>query len=271
MSKEKKIYSHSKLSTFENCPLKFKFRYIDKIIPEIESTIESHLGKSVHNTLEWLYLQIKENKIPTIEELIIYYSKDWTKKFSEDIAIIKKELTEKDYFNKGVQFILDYYNKNHPFEDGTLELEKEISLELENGARLRGFIDRLAYNKAKDEFEVHDYKTANNMPSKEQVENDRQLALYSIAIKELFGEDKDVSLIWHYLAHNQKIISRRTNEQLEELKKEIIELINKIENTEEFYPNVSKLCDWCEYKSICPEFNKEENQIKETQQNLDIW
>jgi len=54
------IYSHSKLSTFEKCPLKFKFRYIDKIIPEIQKSIESHLGSSVHDALEWLYIQVKQ-------------------------------------------------------------------------------------------------------------------------------------------------------------------------------------------------------------------
>ena len=50
------IYSHSRLSTFEQCPFKFKLRYIDKIIPEIENTIESFLGGIVHETLEWIYL-----------------------------------------------------------------------------------------------------------------------------------------------------------------------------------------------------------------------
>ncbi|MEJ2267603.1 MAG: PD-(D/E)XK nuclease family protein, partial [Nanoarchaeota archaeon] len=79
-------------------------------------------------------------------------------------------------------------------------------------------------------------------------------ALYSIAIKELFGQDKNVLLIWHYLAHNMKIISQRTNKQLEKLKQQIIQLIDKIESTTEFPPNKTILCNWCEYKSICPLF-----------------
>ena len=28
------VYSHSRLSTFEQCPLKFKFRYIDYVEPD---------------------------------------------------------------------------------------------------------------------------------------------------------------------------------------------------------------------------------------------
>jgi putative RecB family exonuclease len=244
-------YSHSKLSTFEQCPLKFKYRYIDKIIPEIEKSIESHLGTAVHEVLEWIYTEVKDNqKVPTLDNVIVCYTEAWQKGYSEKLVIVKKEITAKDYFNKGIQFLIDYYSKHEPFNDGTIEIEKEISIEL-NGHKITGFIDRLVHNIETGEYEIHDYKTANSLPSKEKIEEDRQLALYSIAIKEKFGKDKSVCLVWHYLAHNQKICSKRTNEQLEQLKKETIELIKKIEATTEFPANKSMLCSWCEYKQTC--------------------
>jgi len=37
----------------------------------------------------------------------------------------------------------------------------------------------------------------------------------------------------------------------EELKKNTIQLIDTIENAEEFPTNPSKLCEWCKFKSIC--------------------
>lgn len=244
-------YSHSKLSTFEQCPLKFKYRYIDQIIPEIEKSIEAHLGTAVHDTLEWIYTQVKDNKkVPTLDEVIIYYSEAWKKDFSNKLVIVKKELTAKDYYNKGIRFLIDYYSEHAPFDDGTIELEKEINITIDNH-NITGFIDRLVHNIETGEYEIHDYKTSNTLPSQEKIEEDRQLALYSIAIKEIFGQDKEVCLIWHYLAHNQKICSRRTNDQLEQLKKETLELIQKIESTTEFPPNKSTLCDWCEYKPMC--------------------
>jgi len=267
-----KTYSHSRLSSFEQCPLKFKFKYIDKIPPEIEHTIESHLGSCVHNTLEWLYNQVMNKHIPTIDEMITTYAVKWQDSYSENTLIVKKELTQKDYFNKGVQFLLDYYNKHKPFDENTLEIEKriEISLDSEGKYKIQGFIDRLVYNLKTNEYEIHDYKTGNFLPRKEKFDNDRQLALYSIAIKETFGEEKDVCLIWHYLAHNKKICSRRTNEQLAQLKKETLALIEKIEATQEFPAKKSALCNWCEYKIVCPEFGgfppKNDKQIE-----LDIF
>ncbi len=269
------IYSHSRLSTFEQCRLKFKYRYIDKIIT-IEKSIETFLGKIVHNILEWLYRQVKENKIPTIDEVITYYSNNWEANYKSTIKIVKAEFTVKDYFNKGIQFLLGYYMKHKPFKDNTLEIEKRIVIDLDEKGeyKIQGFIDRLVHNLEKDEFEIHDYKTGKNLPTKEKIENDRQLALYSIAIKELHGKDKEVLLIWHYLAHNQKIVSRRTNEQLQQLKEETINLIKEIESTTKFPPKKSILCNWCEYKSMCSKFNKDrkiQEFVEEKEEKLDIW
>ena len=36
-------YSHSKIDTFENCKLKYKFRYIDRVEVDLENTVEAFL------------------------------------------------------------------------------------------------------------------------------------------------------------------------------------------------------------------------------------
>jgi putative RecB family exonuclease len=280
------VYSHSRLSSFEQCPLKFKYRYLDKIKPDVEDSIESHLGKAVHATLEWLYMEVKKNILPSIEDIIKYYSEEWEKTFNPETRIVRKNMSAKDYFNKGVQFLVDYYMKHKPFNDGTLEVEKRIAIDLdqEGKYKIRGFIDRLVYNLKEKRYEIHDYKTANMLPTQEKMDQDRQLALYSIAIKDIHGYDKEVVLIWHYLAHNTKIISKRTNEQLAALKRQTIALIDTVENATEFPHYISALCGWCEYKTMCPAFGgkqlerqkkikdfAEEEEERNKEGQLDIW
>ncbi len=264
-----KIYSHSKLSTFEQCPLKFKFRYIDKLKPDVEQTIEGFLGTKVHETLEWIYREIlnKKNTELTLDEIIKYYALSWNKDYLDTIKIVKKESTPEDYFNKGIKFLIDYFISNKPFKDNTIEIEKKIFIDLNNQTKLIGYIDRLVHHKDTNVFEIHDYKTSGTLKSQEELDKDRQLALYSIAIIENFNA-KDVHLIWHFLDFNKKIISKRTPEQLNELKKEIIKLIEKIESTKEFSPQPSCLCSWCEFQSYCPITNKQNNFKKEFQSTL---
>jgi putative RecB family exonuclease len=257
------IYSYSRLETFEKCKLKFKYRYIDNIIPEIPKSIEAHLGTIVHETLEWFYTQTMASIIPSMDDVILHYSEKWTEQYVPEILIVNRYMTEKDYFNKGMNFLIDYYYKHQPFKEKTIATEKKIEIILDETGdkKMVGFIDRLVHNEEKDEFEIHDYKTANTLPSKEELQNNRQLALYSIAVKEEFGKEKNVKLIWHYLAHNENICIIKTNEDLENLKAEVIALINEIENTKQFPPNPSRLCDWCEYKNICTSYSGQKKLI----------
>lgn len=266
-------FSHSKLQSFEQCAYKYKLKYIYKIKPEIEKSIESHLGSATHDALEWLYIEVLKNHIPELDEVIAKYIRTWNKDFSDKILIVKKEFTHKDYFDKGVKFIIDYYIKHKPFNDGTLETEKQIWVNLEKDYphKIIGYIDRLSYNSETKEYEIHDYKTANWLPDQKKLDQDRQLALYSIGIKQLLGDQHNVKLIWHYLKHNTKVTSERTPEQLTQLKKDIINQIAKIESNTEWNTNKMILCNWCEYKGMCKAHENKlpkEFQEKENQQTL---
>jgi putative RecB family exonuclease len=251
-------YSHSKLETFENCRLRYKYKYVDKIVPEIPKSIEAHLGTMVHETLEWLYTKVMEKIIPSITDVIDFYSGRWCENLPKDFLIVRKEMKSEDYFNRGVEFLVNYYLKHQPFTDNTIATEEKIEMNLDETGekKLIGYIDRLVHNVDKNEIEIHDYKTSASVMSKDKIENSRQLALYSLAMKEIFGKEKKVSMVWHFLAHDMKISISRTNEQLESLRKEVLELINYIEQTTDFPANKSRLCDWCEYRNICEAWGK---------------
>ena len=247
------IYSHSRLSTFEQCPLKFKFRYIDKLKPDIQQSIEGFLGNKVHDVLEWIYNESAKGRTFELDEIIEFYIKNWHNDLNSDIKIVKEEYDSEYYFNQGIKFLIDYFLKYSPFKDNTIACEKRIfiNLDSEGKYRMQGFIDRLVHNKETNIFEIHDYKTGSFLKSQEELDKDRQLALYSIGIRNLFDDVSDVHLVWHFLAHNTKMTSQRTLEQLENLKQEIIQLINKIESATEFPPGPSILCKWCDFRSYC--------------------
>jgi len=184
------IYSHSRLSSFEQCPLKYKFRYIDHLEPEVEQTIEGFLGNMVHETLEWIYNQVKEGTTPDLDNVIDYYINLWNKNFNNEIKITREENDAEHYFNMGIKFVIDYFLAHSPFKDNTIAIEHKIliSLDPEGKYLIQGYIDRLVHHKESNIFEIHDYKTGNSIKSQEDLDKDRQLALYSLGIKNSFPD-----------------------------------------------------------------------------------
>jgi len=247
------LYSHSRLSTFEQCPLKYRLHYIEKVKPDFENTIEAFMGSMVHDTLEKLYKDLKFKRMNTLAELLDFYNNVWKENFSDNIDIVRKEYSADNYKKMGEQFITDYYEKHKPFDDSkTVGLETQYTAKLNDHHRIHIRIDRLAIKNGV--FEIHDYKTANNLPTQEKADKDRQLAVYAFGLKQMYPDSKKIRLIWHYLAFNKMLVSERTDRQLHEMKQQILSLIKDIESCKEFKPVQSALCGWCQYRSKCPNF-----------------
>ncbi len=99
-------YSYSRLATFEDCPLKYKFNYLDRIKREEES-IEAFLGSRFHETMEKLYREL-QFRVYSLEELLDYYDEQWSKNYHSHILLVKKERSIDDYKNLGCRCIKDY-------------------------------------------------------------------------------------------------------------------------------------------------------------------
>ncbi len=245
-------YSHSQMSKFEQCPLQYKFIYLDGIKRE-EEGVEAFLGQRFHDAMEWLYRE-RAFRVVSLEELLDYFEKDWAARWHAEVRIRKRGRAPDDYRLLGRRFIEDYYKRHHPFDEGrVLGLERHIRFPLDDQGRYRckGIIDRLML--APDgAFEIHDYKTGSDLPEQRALDEDRQLALYQIGVQKLWPEAKEVRLVWHEVAFDLEMRSTRTPEALEKLKADVAALIDRIETESEFAPRESALCDWCAYWDLCP-------------------
>ncbi len=248
------LYSHSRLSTYETCPLKYKLQYIERPNVVKEEGIEAFLGKRVHAALEKLYRNLRYSRLITADELLNYYNNQWSKNWNDSVAIAKKDLTADNYKDTGIKCIRKYYQRHAPFENGvTIGIEEKITFPLSEDGKyaIQGYIDRL--DRTRDNiYEIHDYKTSGSLPLQEHLDDDRQLALYEIGIRKKYPDVREVKLIWHYLMFDMELSSERTSEQIEDLRKETIALIDAIEADKEFKHKESNLCGWCDYWAYCP-------------------
>jgi len=291
------VYSHSRLSCYEQCPQKFKLQYIDKVETEVEESVEAFLGIRVHETLEKLHRDLQHQKMNSLEELLVFLQAEWKKNWSDNIVIVNNEYNQENYLKMAEKYVTDYYNRYKPFDkEKTVALEERILIDLDDAGtyKLQGYIDRLTETKD-GYYEIHDYKTNSRLPLADYIKSDRQLALYMIGVKNNYPDVKNVRLIWHFLKFDKEIDSTRTDEELEKLKLDTIQLIDTIEDDEAFLAKSSLLCDWCEFKSVCRQWShlykiqeKSENEYladsgvalvnryaelktKEKQVNLDLY
>jgi putative RecB family exonuclease len=190
------------------------------------------------------------------DEILAFYQQKWDEGYTPQMRIVRLGTTAKTYLEIGRRMLLTYHRSFYPFtQSTTLELEQKFVYPLSENQEIRGVIDRLA--RAGDgSLEIHDYKTSRRLPNSSQVTSDTQLALYELALRHRWPEVRQISLIWHYLAFDKEIQITKTAQQLEAIKQNTLGLIKRIESTASYPTQVTPLCDWCEYKEICPAMDK---------------
>jgi len=251
------VYSHSRLSCYEQCPQKFKLQYIDKIETEVEESVEAFLGSRVHEALEKLYRDLQHQKENILDELLSFFENEWNTNWNDDIVIVNDVYGPENYLKMGRKYISDYYKRYHPFNQGkTVALEELIRITLDDDGdyKLQGFIDRLTETRD-GYYEIHDYKTNSRLPLPDYLRTDRQLALYMIGVQNQYPDVKDVRLIWHFLKFDKEVDSTRTEKELAELKQRTIQLIDQIDSESDYKASPGGLCDWCEFQSICRQWS----------------
>jgi putative RecB family exonuclease len=248
------VFSISRIGTFRSCPRQYKFAYIEKPPVEYEDSVEAFLGSRVHEALEKLYRDKRHEKPLSLEELVESFNQAWKDRWSERVLIVRKDYCQENYRLMGERFLSDYYRRYAPFERGRvvgLETQETVPLDDEGRVHLHVRIDRLV-DMGDGLYEVHDYKTSSGLPAQAELDQDIQLAAYSLWVRHRFKDFRRVRLVWHYLAFDKELDSWRTDEELEKLRQELLREISTILGATDFPPQESRLCSWCLYRSLCP-------------------
>lgn len=234
--------SYSEISTYQNCPLQYRFRYVEGR-PTAPSASLS-FGKSVHDALEWLYSAPTPDP-PLLEQLVEHLEAGW---ISEGYSSSEEEAR---YFYQARAALEQFYRKNvlnNP-EGFRLPAALEYKFRVDLGfCELSGVIDRL--DKEPDGgFEIIDYKTNRRLPPSRRLDEDLQLPLYHIAAERIW--DVQVNKVtFHYVLLDHKHSFYVTPERVREALSEVERVSRSIES-EEFAPCRNNLCPWCDFLDEC--------------------
>jgi CRISPR/Cas system-associated exonuclease Cas4 (RecB family) len=246
-------FSFSGLSTFKSCPRAFEYRYIKKL-PEAFSSIEAHMGTSVHETLEWAYTQRQEESEPVLDAALEQYKQYWNSGDFNTIKIVKEEKSREDYFTMGLQFIISYFQRVFPYDKSTtLYLEHQFQVPLgaagQGGEEFiyRGVIDRISKN-PDGTLRVTDYKTGKVGSPLDNL----QLPSYAMYVF-LHNIDPAVELCIEDLREQRTVVVPYARKEVKNVKDQLLCEIQGIDKTDAdaFVARPSILCLWCGYNTVC--------------------
>ncbi|HVS68550.1 MAG TPA: PD-(D/E)XK nuclease family protein [Mycobacteriales bacterium] len=247
--------SPSRALDFKNCALLYRFRVIDRL-PEPPS-LDAARGTVVHGVLERLF------DLPAGDRTIAAACDDvepgWRSLLDEApelAALVADAPGGLEALIASTRELLDsYFALEDPQRLEPAEREVLVETLLPSGIHLKGFVDRLDRSPAGD-LRVVDYKTGKSPSEAFEGKALFQLRFYALVLWRSTGVLP--RLLRLYYLRDREVLDYQPDEGdltgLERQLDAIASAIEKARETGDWRHKPSKLCSWCSFQSLCPEF-----------------
>ncbi|MBF6463571.1 RecB family exonuclease [Nocardia beijingensis] len=252
-SRARPALSPSRATDFKQCPLKYRFRAIDRI-PERPS-IHAVRGTVVHAVLEDLYGLPAAERVPERADALVPSA--WARVRGEQPEVAELIAGERlDAFLGEVRALVRrYYRLEDPTRFDPESREARVEVELDDGALLRGFVDRIDVAPS-GALRVVDYKTGRVPGLTQETTALFQLKFYALVVLRTRGL-VPAQLRLLYLADEQILTYAPDEQELLRFERTLSALWAAIREagwTGDFPPNPSRMCSFCDYKPLCPAY-----------------
>ncbi|HUY65895.1 MAG TPA: PD-(D/E)XK nuclease family protein [Acidimicrobiales bacterium] len=251
--------SPSKVSSFRDCALAFRFNSIDHL-PE-EPTVWTVKGTLVHRALEELFWRCPRGmRSPAAAAAEL--DRAWSE-LKDDPEYLALHLTRDDadrFRSEAAALVQNYFALEDPNEITPVGIE--LMLEARVGSmRLRGIIDRL--DRTPDgELVVIDYKTG-RAPS-QAYEQSKLIGvhIYALLCQEVLGQRPAQVKLLH-LKEPVAITAEPSDQAVRGQRVKATAIWSAIEQAcrnDDFRPRPSPLCNYCRFREFCPAFGGDPDQ-----------
>jgi putative RecB family exonuclease len=247
--------SPSRASDFMTCPLLYRYRTIDRL-PE-EPSADALRGTLVHKVLEDLFDLPSQTRTPDqARDLLV---PTWEALLEADPGLAElftEEGRDVAEWLGSCRSVLDrYFTLEDPRRLEPAERELYVETLLDSRLLLRGFVDRLDI--APDgAIRVVDYKSGRSPSEMFEAKALFQMKFYALVIWRTRGV-VPAMLQLIYLGNGEMVryVPDEADLLATERKVEAIwQAIVRAQDSRDWRPNRSRLCDWCSFQALCPEF-----------------
>jgi putative RecB family exonuclease len=253
--------SPSSFSAFKDCPLAFRFSYLDRL-PQPPSAPASK-GTLVHRALELLML--RDNPDRTITNALTDLEQARTElALHPDFADL--ELTDDEwagFYAESAELVHKYFELEDPTRIRPIGLELRLAATI-GTVQLRGIIDRLELDDD-GELVITDYKTGSVPGERYETKRLAGVHMYAAMVEHTLGK-RPVRVQLLYLSRPEAIITTPSEQSITGVMRKTDALwsaINRACAKDDFRPSPGVLCNWCSYKTYCPSFGGDPLQAVE--------
>jgi putative RecB family exonuclease len=242
--------SPSKIATFTDCALAFRFSTIDQI-PEPPS-LPATRGSLVHRALELLFDRPAAERDLAAALADLAHATDEFRSHPEFTGLALDDDGEDRFLAEAEELVRRYFLLEDPTTIRPIGLELKLEARI-GDLRLRGIIDRLELD-GDGRLVVTDYKTGRAPPVHVEQKRLGGVQFYSYLCEQLFGQ-RPARIQLLYLADPVAIVhtpSGQSTRGLETKVKAIWSAVLRSCEREDFGPRPSRLCEWCAYRAWCP-------------------
>lgn len=242
MKNEKKlVLSVSRVDTYKKCPRKYYYRYIKRL--PTKDWPHFNLGTFVHGSLENFHNGLLKNASQRRSDLMKKSCDSFYKEMCDNGKVLQSEQAQ-----EAKEMLANYLAKlvNDPNYE-VISLEEKFQFSLNNKLDFMGFVDRL--DKDSDGlYHIKDYKTNKSLNYMKPF----QLNAYGLWLIKKYPEVERYRGSYIMMRFNGKLMPYDfTKEDVEKVKKSLIESGERILEEERWITKPSKLCDWCDFKETC--------------------
>ncbi len=274
--------SYSSYRTYAECPLRWKFLYVDKLAEAPRGYFT--FGRVIHSVLEELVRPLvvpsarrvgeaesqrtlDEWEPPTprptgtigmsLEELLAFYERSWA---GDGYASVDEEAR---YRALGRDLLTRYYDRLARERPKPIAVEEHLEARWD-GIPVHGYIDRIDRTLAGG-LEIVDYKTSRDLSNEDAVGSD-QLTLYQVLVERNYSEPVEGLTLYHLRSLTPLTTRPRSSGTIQTLHDRFGAVSDGI-RSEAFEPRPGRQCARCDFRSRCPEFRSvpatEESRLRE--------